>query len=83
MKLIGELYQPEVALIPIGDHYVMGPREAAKACQFIKPKFVIPMHYQTFPILTGTVEEFKAFLSEEDYQPEVIVLRPGESFILK
>jgi L-ascorbate metabolism protein UlaG (beta-lactamase superfamily) len=83
MKLIGELYQPEVALIPIGDHYVMGPREAAKACQIIKPKFVIPMHYQTFPILTGTVEEFKAFLSEEDYQPEVIVLRPGESFILK
>ncbi len=81
MKLIGDLYQPEIALLPIGDHYVMGPREAAKACQLLRPAKVIPMHYQTFPVLSGTVEEFKAFLQKEDYQPEVIVLRPGESYI--
>jgi L-ascorbate metabolism protein UlaG (beta-lactamase superfamily) len=54
MKLIGELYRPDVALLPIGDHYTMGPREAAIACRLLGVREVIPMHFGTFPVLTGT-----------------------------
>lgn len=56
MKLIGELYQPQLAMLPIGDLYTMGPREAAYAIRFLGVKHVIPMHYATFPVLTGTPE---------------------------
>jgi L-ascorbate metabolism protein UlaG (beta-lactamase superfamily) len=54
MKLIAELYQPQVALLPIGDLFTMGPREAAMAIRLLGVKRVIPMHYATFPALTGT-----------------------------
>lgn len=82
MSLIGELYQPEIALLPIGDHYVMGPKEAAKACQLIKAKRVIPMHYGTFPILRGTVSALQEELKKYSFQPEIIPLKPGEIFKL-
>ena len=59
MKIIGELYKPDVALLPIGDYYTMGPREAAYAVKLLGVKHVVPMHYATFPALTGTPEEFK------------------------
>ena len=49
MAIIRELYAPDIAMIPIGDHYTMGPREAAYACNLLKPKTVIPMHFGTFP----------------------------------
>lgn len=54
MAIIRELYAPDIAMLPIGDHYTMGPREAAYACKLLKPKTVIPMHFATFPMLTGT-----------------------------
>ena len=54
MELIRELYHPELAMLPIGSHYVMSPAEAALACRMLKPRWVIPMHYGTFPVLTGT-----------------------------
>ena len=54
MALYAELYQPELAMLPIGDLYTMGPREAALACRMLKAKTVIPMHFGTFPPLTGT-----------------------------
>jgi len=57
MSLIHELYRPEVALIPIGGHYTMGPREAAKACEFLQAPTVVAMHHQTFPVLAGSPEE--------------------------
>ena len=57
MSIIRELYAPEIAMIPIGDHYTMGPREAAYACNLLKPKTVIPMHFGTFPVLTGRPSE--------------------------
>jgi hypothetical protein len=57
MELIRELYHPELAMLPIGSHYVMSPAEAALACRMLKPRWVIPMHYGTFPVLTGTAEE--------------------------
>ncbi|MCS7150495.1 MAG: metal-dependent hydrolase [Caldimicrobium sp.] len=82
MSLIGELYQPKVALLPIGDHYVMGPKEAAKACQLIKAPIVIPMHYGTFPILRGTIETFLEELQKYPFRPEVIPLEPGKDYII-
>ncbi|MBV9268378.1 MAG: metal-dependent hydrolase [Acidobacteriaceae bacterium] len=57
MALIAELYKPELAFLPIGDHYTMGPREAAHAARLLKVKRVIPMHYGTFPLLTGRPEQ--------------------------
>jgi L-ascorbate metabolism protein UlaG (beta-lactamase superfamily) len=59
MKLIGELYAPDVAMLPIGDYYTMGPREAAYAVKLLGVKNVIPMHYATFPELTGTPAAFR------------------------
>ena len=59
MQLIGRIYEPDVAVLPIGDHYTMGPREAAKACRLLTPKKVVPMHFGTFPPLTGRPEELQ------------------------
>jgi L-ascorbate metabolism protein UlaG (beta-lactamase superfamily) len=56
MKLIGELYKPDLAMLPIGDHFTMGPREAAYAIRLLGVKHVIPMHYATFPVLVGRPE---------------------------
>lgn len=82
LKLIGELYRPEVAFLPIGDHYVMGPREAAKACELLRPRVVIPMHFGTFPLLTGTPEAFAEHLREMAPEVELKVLKPGETIEL-
>ncbi len=78
MELIRELYHPELAMLPIGSHYVMSPAEAALACRMLKPRWVIPMHYGTFPVLTGTAEELMERLKGE---PEITVipLKPGET----
>ena len=78
MELIRELYLPELAMLPIGSHYVMSPAEAALACRMLKPRWVIPMHYGTFPVLTGTAEELIERLKNE---PEITVipLKPGET----
>lgn len=62
MALIAELYQPELAFLPIGDHFTMGPRQAALACRLLKVKTVIPMHYGTFPVLAGRPAELEALL---------------------
>ena len=77
MRLIGELYRPDIACLPIGDLYTMGPREAAYACRLLGVKKVLPMHHGTFPALTGT----PAALAEltRDQGVEVLALAPGES----
>jgi len=77
MQLIRELYQPSVALLPIGGHFTMGPREAALAVRFVAPKTVLPLHFGTFPPLTGTPEELAALV---DAGVEVVRWAPGESF---
>ena len=64
MQLIEKLYHPDLAFLPIGDFYTMGPREAALACRLLKPKKVIPMHFGTFPALTGTPDEVAALLKD-------------------
>jgi L-ascorbate metabolism protein UlaG (beta-lactamase superfamily) len=62
MQLIRELYRPDLAMLPIGDHFTMGPVEAALAVEFLGVADVIPMHYGTFPILTGTPDALRAAL---------------------
>jgi L-ascorbate metabolism protein UlaG (beta-lactamase superfamily) len=79
MALIGELYPPEIAILPIGDHYTMSPREAAVATRMLKPRWVVPAHYGTFPILTGTPEMLREELKTLGLKTEVVALRPGET----
>lgn len=62
MALIAELYQPELAFLPIGDHFTMGPQQAALACRLLKARTVIPMHYGTFPVLAGRPAELAQLL---------------------
>ena len=78
MKLIGEIYKPDVAMLPIGDVFTMGPREAAFAIRLLGVKHVIPMHYATFPMLTGTPEELRAE-AKDVAGLQVHALKPGES----
>jgi L-ascorbate metabolism protein UlaG (beta-lactamase superfamily) len=79
MQLIHELYRPELAMLPIGDLFTMGPGEAAVACRFLKPRKVIPMHYGTFPVLTGTPEKLRELLSDQP-EVEVVALKPGQAY---
>jgi L-ascorbate metabolism protein UlaG (beta-lactamase superfamily) len=78
MKLIGELYKPELAMLPIGDRFTMGPREAAYAIRVLGVRHVIPMHYATFPMLTGTVEVLREE-TRENAGLTIHELKPGES----
>jgi len=80
MQFVGELYRPTVALIPIGGHFTMGPLEAAKAVELIKPRYAIPMHYNTFDVIKSDPEEFKRYVKERGVGTEVVVLKPGEEF---
>ncbi|HEX4749097.1 MAG TPA: metal-dependent hydrolase [Bryobacteraceae bacterium] len=76
MKLIGEFYQPQLAFLPIGDHYTMDPHQAAHAARMLGVKQVIPMHYGTFPALTGRPEDLAQKLQKDGIQ--VLTLEPGQ-----
>jgi L-ascorbate metabolism protein UlaG (beta-lactamase superfamily) len=76
MELLQELYHPELAFLPIGDLYTMSPREAALACRLIRPRKVIPMHFGTFPLLTGTPDELRERITA--LETEVWALEPGK-----
>ncbi len=76
MQLIRDLYRPEVAMLPIGGHFTMGPKEAALAVRFLAPQTVLPLHFGTFPPLTGTPEQLAALV---DASVEVVRWKPGES----
>jgi L-ascorbate metabolism protein UlaG (beta-lactamase superfamily) len=78
MKLIGELYNPSIAALPIGDLFTMSPHEAAAAAKMLGVKTVIPIHYSTFPALTGTPEALRAKLADRP-DIEVRALKPGET----
>jgi L-ascorbate metabolism protein UlaG (beta-lactamase superfamily) len=77
MKLIGELYKPELGLLPIGDHYTMDPKAAAIAAKYLGLKTVLPIHYGTFPALTGTPAELEKHLSGSGI--EIKASKPGET----
>uniref|UniRef100_A0A7S3IWT1 Metallo-beta-lactamase domain-containing protein n=1 Tax=Strombidium inclinatum TaxID=197538 RepID=A0A7S3IWT1_9SPIT len=66
MKIISDLHDPTIIMIPIGDRFTMGPREASYACNkfFNNVQWVVPMHFGTFPLLTGTMEDFKKALGD-------------------
>lgn len=74
MQLIGRIYEPDVAILPIGDHFTMGPREAAVALELLGVERCIPCHYGTFPVLTGTPEELRSLTDVE-----ILALEPGET----
>jgi L-ascorbate metabolism protein UlaG (beta-lactamase superfamily) len=77
MKLFKELYEPAIAVLPIGDNFTMGPKHAALAAKYLGATTVIPVHHGTFPLLTGTPAELKAHL--EGSGIEVVAPVPGES----
>ena len=76
MQLIAELYRPELAFLPIGDHFTMSPREAAAACRMLKCPRVVPMHFGTFPMLTGRPAELQKLIGTGT---EVWELQPGKT----
>jgi L-ascorbate metabolism protein UlaG (beta-lactamase superfamily) len=80
MALIGELYSPDLALLPIGDFYTMGPREAAKACELLGAARVLPMHWGTFPALPGTPAALRAEITKRGLSTQVVELAPGQSW---
>jgi len=76
MSLIGRIYSPDVAVLPIGDHYTMGPREAAVAIELLGVIRVVPCHYGTFGLLTGTPEALRELAPPG---VEILALDPGET----
>ncbi len=75
MAMIRDLYAPKIVMLPIGDHFTMSPREAAYACKLLQPERVIPMHFGTFPQLTGTPAELQKLVPHV----KVLELKPGET----
>jgi L-ascorbate metabolism protein UlaG (beta-lactamase superfamily) len=82
MKIIGDLYKPAVAMLPIGGFYTMDARQAALAVKLIHPKTVIPMHYNTFPIIKADPKEFAELVKKQSKGTKVVILKPGEAFEL-
>lgn len=82
MELIGKLFNIDIALLPIGGTFTMSPREAALAVQMIKPRYVIPMHYNTFPEIRQDPEVFKDLVEKICPQVKVLILNPGDSIDL-
>lgn len=80
MELISELYRPELGFLPIGDRFTMDPRQAALACRLLSLRVVIPVHWGTFPLLTGKPKELKAALSDSGTNTKVVRLAPGERY---
>lgn len=78
MALIRKLLAPDIALLPIGDYYTMGPRSAAEAIRLLGVKKVIPMHYGTFPVLVGTPDELRKEADDVEGL-EVVDMKPGDS----
>lgn len=79
MQLIARIYRPDVAILPIGGHFTMDPREAAVALELLGVKKCIPSHYGTFGLLTGTPDELRENLSEAGVDTEVLSPEPGET----
>ena len=79
MQIVGDLYKPDLTILPIGDHFTMDPRQAAYALKLIRSPYAIPCHFGTFPILSGTPEALVAACQEFGVTTEVIVLKPGET----
>ncbi len=79
MKLIGE-EKIDLALLPIGDNFTMGPEDALRAVKLIKPKVLIPMHYNTFDLIAQDAKSFAAGVKRASPKTKTVILKPGESF---
>jgi len=80
MNLLSDLYHPRMALLPIGDRFTMGPIEAAKASELLASvEAVVPIHYGTFPLLTGTPDAYREALSHVEATVQVVEMKPGET----
>jgi L-ascorbate metabolism protein UlaG (beta-lactamase superfamily) len=77
MRLIGEMYSPDIAFLPIGDRFTMDPAAAARACEFLGVRQVVPMHWGTFPMLTGRPADLRKLVEPRGVQ--VLELKPGET----
>jgi len=82
MELIGKLYSPYVSVLPIGDKYVMGVREAAYAAGLLRSPIVIPGHYNTFPAIPADTNDLARRMEVTAPFSKLVVLAPGESFTL-
>jgi len=80
MQLIADLYRPELAFLPIGDLFTMDPLQAARACRLLEVRRVIPIHWGTFPALTGTPKQLEMVLDDLGIGCEVVTLQPGNSY---
>jgi L-ascorbate metabolism protein UlaG (beta-lactamase superfamily) len=79
MKLISEYHKIDIMLCCIGDHFTMGPKRAAHAVALVNPRIVVPMHYATFPVLTGTPEDFSRELKQRGVKTEMRAMKVGET----
>ncbi|HUY77044.1 MAG TPA: metal-dependent hydrolase [Ktedonobacterales bacterium] len=80
MAIYADLYQPQVAILPIGDYYTMGPREAAYAAKLLRAQTIIPAHFATFPALTGTPQALREALGSFGLgSVEVVEMQPGQT----
>jgi L-ascorbate metabolism protein UlaG (beta-lactamase superfamily) len=79
-EVVRDIYKPEIVLIPIGDRYTMGPRDAAIAAKWIDPELVIPMHYNTFPVIQQDPIEFADRVESANPKIKVVILEPGETY---
>jgi len=80
MQLICELYRPELAFLPIGDRFTMDPYQAARACRYLGVRRVVPIHWGTFPLLTGTPEQLEQAVRDLGISCQVVRLDPGDSY---
>jgi L-ascorbate metabolism protein UlaG (beta-lactamase superfamily) len=83
MALVSRFHKIDTMLVCIGDHFTMGPARAAEAVKLVDPRIVIPMHYGTFPVLTGTPEAFNHELKQRDLKAELRVMNIGETITLE
>jgi len=83
MALVSQFNKIDIMLVCIGDHFTMGPARAAEAVKLVTPRTVIPMHYGTFPVLSGTPEAFNHELKQRNLQAELRVMNIGETITLE
>ena len=81
MQLIGKHYDVEVAMLPIGDNFVMGPEDAVIATEMLRPKYIIPMHYNTFPVIEQDEGAFQRLLQTRVPDSKAVILQVGESWL--
>jgi L-ascorbate metabolism protein UlaG (beta-lactamase superfamily) len=82
MKIIGDLYRPDVAMLPIGGFYTMDAKQASLAVKLIRPKAVIPMHYNTFPPIKADPKGFAELVKKQSKGTKVVILKPGDTLDL-